>query len=245
MGPELTAIPRDPEISELRLLFRNLREFRAVYEETGVDEIQTPYGRKWTLWDLEYLLAMAETHLTYRQRQIITLCLVHNVREKEAARAIGVSETNPVMMYASLGLKRLLDLIKAGALDRFRERPLNGSAPVRRAMAREKLVEQIQRNLKVSKQGCWVYPTRDLQDEPRIRIRSVSSSSGFRVVHAAYVLYEHYVREIPPTQELVHRLPAGHYFRACTNPNHFTPRLTPQANQQQQLILRKFISGRL
>lgn len=240
----MTAVPKDPAISELRELFRYLQEFRAVYEETGVDEIVTPYGRKWTLWDLEYLLQMSERYLSPRQRQVITLCLVHNMRERDAAIAMGVSETNPVMMYATLGLRRLLDLIDGGLLDRFRQQPLNGHAGIRRALARARLVEQIRTKLRVSAQGCWVYPTASITDEPWICIRSVATSSGFRVVHAAYVFYEHYVRPLPPTQMLVHRMPAGHYYRACTNPAHFIPEITPEAKKSQQTILKKYLAGR-
>jgi hypothetical protein len=240
----LTAVPKDPAISELRELFRNLIEFRAEYEESGADEIISTLGRKWTLWDLEYLLAMSERHLTLRQRQVITLCLVHNVRERDAAVAIGVSETNPVMMYATLGLRRLLDLIEQGALDRFRQQPLNGQAGVRRTLARAKLVDEIRTRLRVSAQGCWVYPTASIHDEPWIRIRSVSTASGFTVVHAAYVFYEHYVMPIPKTHVLRHRTPAGHFFRACTNPAHFTPEITPEAKKNQQRILKKYLAGR-
>lgn len=240
----LTAVPRDPAISELRELFRHLQEFRAVYQETGVDEIVTPYGRRWTLWDLEYLLTMSDKYLTHRQRQVITLCLVHNMREKEAAEVMGVSRTNPVMMYATLGLRRLLDLVDSGMLDRFRQQPLNGDASLRRAIARERLVQKIRPRLRVSTLGCWVYPTANLLDEPLIRIPSISASSGFRRVHATYVLYEHYIQLIPKTHVLVHRLPAGHYFRACTNPEHFYPEITPEARQWQDSTLRKYLAGR-
>lgn len=240
----MTAVPRDPAISELRELFRHLQEFRAVYQETGVDEIVTPYGRRWTLWDLEYLLAMSDKYLTPRQRQVITLCLVHNMREKEAAQVMGVSRTNPVMMYATLGLRRLLDLIESGTLDRFRQQPLNGDASLRRVIARERLVQHIRPRLRVSTLGCWVYPTTNLLDEPFIRIPSIAASSGFRTVHATYVLYEHYVQPIPKTHVLVHQLPAGHYFRACTNPEHFSVEMTPEARQWQESTLRKYLAGR-
>jgi hypothetical protein len=187
---------------------------------------------------------MSNKYLSLRQRQIITLCLVHNMREREAAQAIGVSETNPVMMYASLGLCRLLDLIKAGALDRFRQQPLNGKANLRRVIAREKLVTAIRSNLRLSAQGCWVYPTANLLDEPLIRIPSVIASSGFQTVHAARVLYEYYVGPVSRRHVLIHRLPAGHYFRACTNPEHFIPEITPEEKLRQQRILRQYLAGR-
>lgn len=240
----MTAVPADPAISELRELFRNLQEFRAAFEISGVDEIVTPTGRRWTLWDLEYLLAMGDRYLTLRQRQVITLCLVHNMREKDAALRMGVSETNPVMMYATLGLRRLLDLVDNGVLDRFRHQPLNGQAAVRRAAAREKLVTQLRSQSRLSAQGCWVYPTKNLLDEPLIRIKSVIASSGFQVVHATRVMYEHYVSAIPSNCTLLHKKPAGHYFRACINPGHFTPEINAASKEQQQRLLRKYMAGR-
>jgi hypothetical protein len=240
----LTAVPANPEIRELRELFRNIQEFRMVYAKRGLDEIISSYGNHWTLWDLEYLLRMADRYLPLRQRQIITLCLVHNMREKDAAATIGVSETNPVMMYATLGLKNLLDLVNDGALDRFRKRPLNGEGGMRRILARKRLVESIRQCLRVSAQGCWVYPTNSLSDEPLIRIRSVIASSGFQTVHAARVMYEHHVHPLTPHQQLVHRLPAGHYFRACTNPDHFRVEITAEEKLKQQKLVRKYLAGR-
>lgn len=114
----MTAVPKDPKISELRELFRNLLAFRAVYESDGIDQLHAPDGVVWSLWDLEYLYRQTQ-RLTLRQRQAIELCLIHNVREQDAAVLMGVSPTNPVGMYASLGLRRLLDMIESGELSRF------------------------------------------------------------------------------------------------------------------------------
>lgn len=107
------------EVSVLRELFRNLQLFRAVYEDEGVDTIHTQSGDSWVIWDLEYLYG--ELHrLPRRQAQAIELCLVQNLKEEDAARIMGVSPTNPVAMYATEGLKKIVVLIGSGALPKFR-----------------------------------------------------------------------------------------------------------------------------
>ena len=57
--------------------------------------------------------------LPLRQQQAIELFLVQNMPEDTAAVVMGVSHTNPVGMYATSGLERLLKLIDQGYLDRF------------------------------------------------------------------------------------------------------------------------------
>jgi hypothetical protein len=49
------------------------------------------------------------------------LCLVSNVKEKKATQIMGVSETNPVMMYATNGLKRICAMIENGEVERYTE----------------------------------------------------------------------------------------------------------------------------
>lgn len=78
-------------------------------------------GREYNLHDTEYLYS-CRVLLSPRQRQAIELCLFNNCKEKEAARIMGVSETNPVAMYATDGLRKLCDLIDAGELTRYSER---------------------------------------------------------------------------------------------------------------------------
>jgi DNA-directed RNA polymerase specialized sigma24 family protein len=101
-------------------MFRNLVAFRSLYESEGVDVIKGPDGREWSLWDLEYLYEEAQRRLPPQQRLAIELCLVHNVKESEAAVRMNVSPTNPVAMYASLGLKKIVKWINSGQLPRFR-----------------------------------------------------------------------------------------------------------------------------
>jgi hypothetical protein len=97
---------------------RNLQAFRTVYEAEGVDILIGPDGDEWCLHDLEYLYAQLH-RLPPRQRQAIELCLVSNVKESEAAVRMGVSPTNPVAMYATAGLQKMVTLIRAGEFPRF------------------------------------------------------------------------------------------------------------------------------
>lgn len=108
------------EVATLRELFRNLQAFRAVYETDGVDTIRDLDGEEWNVFDLDYLYRMGLPRLPLRQRQAIELCLVQNMKEVDAAKVMGVSPTNPVAMYATSGLAKLVTMIEAGVLPYFR-----------------------------------------------------------------------------------------------------------------------------
>jgi hypothetical protein len=106
-------------VTVLRELFRNLQAFRAVFEADGIDTLIGPDGTEWSLWDLDYLYKQLPI-LPLRQHQAIELCLVQNVKESDAAVMMGVSRTNPVAMYATVGLTKLIAMIEAGHFPRFR-----------------------------------------------------------------------------------------------------------------------------
>ena len=103
------------EVGILRELFRHLHHFRALYESEGVEELCSPDGLVINLWDLERLYETL-SQLPKRQHQAIELCLVQNYREWEAAEIMGVSRSNPVSMYATSGLQRLVEMIDRGEL---------------------------------------------------------------------------------------------------------------------------------
>ena len=106
------------DVRTLRELFRQLQQWRSIYESDGVDTITGPAGEQICLWDIEYLYG--ELHrLPKRQHESIELYLVQNMRESDAAVAMGVSATNPIGIYATEGLKKLVSLIDSGALPRF------------------------------------------------------------------------------------------------------------------------------
>jgi hypothetical protein len=112
----LTTKRADPRVNTLRNLFRNLHQFRAVYETDGVSEIVDPDGTVWTLWDLEelYRVAVYSSILPLRQRQAIEMFLVLNMSEADVARVMSIKASNPVGMYATSGIVRLLVEIDAG-----------------------------------------------------------------------------------------------------------------------------------
>lgn len=115
-------------VSLLRELFRNLQAFQSVFESDGIDILIGPDGTEWCLHDLEYLYQQLPV-LPPRQRQAIELCLVRNIKESDAAVMMGVSPTNPVSMYASSGLAKLIGMIRDGYFPRFRvEDPQLGEA---------------------------------------------------------------------------------------------------------------------
>lgn len=110
------------DVATLRALFRNLQAFRACYEADGVELLVDPDGMEWHLMDLEYLYEQLPM-LPVRQHQAIELCFVQNMKEAEAAVAMGVSHTNPVSIYANNGLTKLIAMVNAGRFSRFKPEP--------------------------------------------------------------------------------------------------------------------------
>jgi hypothetical protein len=235
----MTAIPRNPRVTELRELFRSLVALRATYEETGLEEVVSAAGNVWSLWDLEYLLD-ATQRLTQRQQQVITLCLVHNMREKDAAVAIGVAETNPVMMYATLGLQRLLEMIEGGELPRFVENPWTSEDRQRKHVRTvESLIQHIRQRIIVVKK-CWLYPTRCAGDA-LLLVRSPSHPLGFATVSPLQLMFEDRFGPLPRGTRI-----AGHKARPaqvsldCVNPEHAELELTPQRRREVQLMAARY-----
>lgn len=106
-------------VNVLREVFRNLVAWESLYESEGIDVI-TCEGESWCLWDVQLLYKASQTLLPARQREAIQLFLIDNMREKDAAVKMGVSETNPIAMYATTGLKRLIELAESGKIAGFR-----------------------------------------------------------------------------------------------------------------------------
>lgn len=107
------------QLGVLRELLRNLQAFEALYETEGIDLLRAPDGNDWSLWDVQYLYS-ERVRLSPRQRQAIELCLYANVKEREAARMMGIGESSPVAVYANNGLKRLIAMAHAGELPKYR-----------------------------------------------------------------------------------------------------------------------------
>lgn len=107
-------------VSVLRELFRHYQEWRAIYEKDGVDTVQAPDGQEYSLWDIQYLAKQLH-RLPPQQREAIRLCLIDNMKESDAAIQMGVSPTNPVAMYATSGLEKLVEMVEGGEFPRFLE----------------------------------------------------------------------------------------------------------------------------
>lgn len=109
------------EVSTLRELLRNLQSWESLYEASEVPEVITgPDGTEYSIFDIQYVYS-CRNKLAPRQQEAIELFLYENIKEKEVARMMGVSETNPVAMYATDGLKRLCGMIVEGELFRYQE----------------------------------------------------------------------------------------------------------------------------
>lgn len=241
LGQRVTAVPANPRVSELRDLFRHLTDFRATYESTGLEEITTPQGHSWSLWDLEYLYEQVMTRLRLRQQQAITLCLVHGVKESDAAEMMGVSRTNPVMMYASLGIQRLLDMIDEGLLDRF-ALARKQADELSRTGSLLTLAEEIRTKV-LDINGCWLYPNPGSRP-PRLLLRSVQSYTGYIAVSPMQVLWAAHVGPIPEGCRLEHSTRFPRVSIACVNHGHGELIQSPQRQARMQLLASRYIQSR-
>jgi hypothetical protein len=187
----VTSTQASPEVNELRQLLRYLQEFRSLYELEGIEEITTPSGNVWSLWDLEYLYQRSADLLTSAQYRAITLFLVHDIKEQDAAELMGVSRTNPIGMYAALGLSKLVEFIDAGGLERFRSRRGDWQTDdYRLALGSTlKLAGQIKEVTEVVGEDCWRFLPTPPGVAPRIRLKSRATASGFLYVHPLAVMY--------------------------------------------------------
>jgi DNA-directed RNA polymerase specialized sigma subunit len=112
------------DVRVLRELFRHLQAWTTLYETEGKDTLKGPDGTEYCIHDIVRLYQNAVSGrgnngkhlLSPRQREAIQLFLIENRPEREVARLMGVSEDNPVASYATQGLVRLNELIKAGVI---------------------------------------------------------------------------------------------------------------------------------
>ncbi len=107
----------DEFVKLMRNVFRSLQLFRSMYEETGQDTI-TCEGVSLNLFDMEKLYGYRHL-LSPRQSEAIELFLQHDIKEKDVAVRMGVSETNPVAIYATQGLRKMYRMIESGTISGF------------------------------------------------------------------------------------------------------------------------------
>lgn len=109
----------DPALEELtvgrlRTLFRGLHAWRAAAEDNGIDQI-TYDGHTYDLFDIEFIYDFSQANLSQRQAEAIHYFLVEGMREEDvAANIMGLDPANPIGMYATNGMKRLIEMISKG-----------------------------------------------------------------------------------------------------------------------------------
>lgn len=115
-----TCPPCTQEVDIHRNLVRNLQAWHSLYEAREVDEILIAAdGNSYCLWDLDSFYA-GRTSLPAQMCTAIELCLYQNIFEREAAVLMGVSASNPVSIYATIGLTRLIGQAYQGELPGYR-----------------------------------------------------------------------------------------------------------------------------
>lgn len=93
----------------LRQLFRSYLRWQHLFEEHGIDTI-TLEGVDWSWWDLRDWYRISQSGLSRRQSQAIEMFLVQDMSEAKVAKVMGIKPGNPVGMYATDGLRRLIKL---------------------------------------------------------------------------------------------------------------------------------------
>lgn len=119
-GGKWTCSPCTSDVNTLRELFRNLQAWHSLYEAREVEDTLTSAetGMTWTLFDVDYLYEQ-RSRLPQQMRVVIELYLYQNLLEEETAIRLGVARTNPVAIYATAGLTKLVAMAKGGELSGF------------------------------------------------------------------------------------------------------------------------------
>lgn len=119
-GGKWTCAPCTAIVNVHRELLRNLQHWHSLYEAMEVpDTLVAADKQSYCLWDIDRLYS--ERHrLPERQRSALELCLFENLAEKTAAVRMGIAESNPVAVYATVGLCRLLGWAMSGELTTYR-----------------------------------------------------------------------------------------------------------------------------
>lgn len=108
-----------PILKVHREMLRNLQAWTSGYESQLIPEVLIAGdGNSYCLWDLKEFYA-ARKRLPHRMSQAIEMCLYENMLEREVAVQMGLSPSNPVSIYANVGLARLLSWAYLGELGHY------------------------------------------------------------------------------------------------------------------------------
>lgn len=115
-----TCPPCTSLVSVHRELIRNLQHWRSLYESMEVaDELVASDARSYSLWDVQSFYEQ-RTVTPERMQQSIQFCLYENMKESDAAVRMGISASNPVSVYATIGLTTMLTKATKGELATYR-----------------------------------------------------------------------------------------------------------------------------
>jgi len=98
-----------------RELLRNLQEWKTLYEVREVGDELVCGNRAFTLWDAIRFYDSRES-LPTRQKESLQFCLYENMKERDAAVRMGISPSNPVSIYATIGITSLLTMASHGEI---------------------------------------------------------------------------------------------------------------------------------
>lgn len=102
-----------------RELIRNLQHWRSLYEALEVDDVLVASdARSYSLWDVQVFYEQRAV-VPPRMQQSIQYCLYENMKEKDAAVRMGISASNPVSEYATIGLTTMLSMASKGELSGY------------------------------------------------------------------------------------------------------------------------------
>lgn len=106
-----------------RELIRNLQHWRSLYEAMEAPDIlMASDTRSYSLWDVQVFYE-ARTIVPDRMQQSIQFCLYENMKERDAAVRMGIAPSNPVSVYATIGLTTMLAKATSGELPGYAIEP--------------------------------------------------------------------------------------------------------------------------
>lgn len=108
-----------PIITVYREALRNLQPWLSAVQDGDVPDTLDAGGTALCVWDVTRLFD-ARVRLAPQQANAIELFLYGNLTEREASKAMNVSSTVPVGIYATVGITRLLGMSYRGEIEGFR-----------------------------------------------------------------------------------------------------------------------------